>query len=447
MKKFISLIIAVAIIASMCMMAVPASAATPSITGPGTINTEDGTYSFKVKVAGVPQKNSWIAIFNKEQLKENNNDYNLAGQYGRFFTQACTQSDGSDIKNIVPDGTEVTLSTDKAITKTYETITPGEYVICMFKRFEENHWYELVAQTDLTVKSPWKSFTVSDNTLQKSEAMIHITSPEAYHDTYFTAKGEFEGLSFTAWSDNKGTGLQRWNFEILDTDENVLFQKDTKIIENKLVIMKFNKLPAGDYIFRVSPVDDYEPGDSGDGSAKYYLAMPVSEVLSEYTESCFTIYESCIVNSGGEEENDVTGEDSGYAVAFSLLPVDSDAWDKGTSNEQPQGTTAPDATEAPSDDNNNTEEPGDDNNEEVPGDDTNAEVPGDDNNAEEPGDATAAPEATEAPKATAGTSDKGSADKDGGLGLGAIIGIVSGGVVVLAGAALAIYFLVIKKKK
>ena len=446
MKKFISLIIAVAIIASMCMMAVPASAATPSITGPGTINTEDGTYSFKVKVAGVPQKNSWITIFNKEQLKENNNDYNLAGQYGRFFTQACTQSDGSDIKNIVPDGTEVTLSTDKAITKTYETITPGEYVICMFKRFEENHWYELVAQTDLTVKSPWKSFTVSDNTLQKSEAMIHITSPEAYHDTYFTAKGEFEGLSFTAWSDNKGTGLQRWNFEILDTDENVLFQKDTKIIENKLVIMKFNKLPAGDYIFRVSPVDDYEPGDSGDGSAKYYLAMPVSEVLSEYTESCFTIYESCIVNSGGEEENDVTGEDSGYAVAFSLLPVDSDAWDKGTSNEQPQGTTAPDATEAPSDD-NNTEEPGDDNNEEVPGDDTNAEVPGDDNNAEEPGDATAAPEATEAPKATAGTSDKGSADKDGGLGLGAIIGIVSGGVVVLAGAALAIYFLVIKKKK
>jgi len=446
MKKFISLIIAVAIIASMCMMAVPASAATPSITGPGTINTEDGTYSFKVKVAGVPQKNSWIAIFNKEQLKENNNDYNLAGQYGRFFTQACTQSDGSDIKNIVPDGTEVTLSTDKAITKTYETITPGEYVICMFKRFEENHWYELVAQTDLTVKSPWKSFTVSDNTLQKSEAMIHITSPEAYHDTYFTAKGEFEGLSFTAWSDNKGTGLQRWNFEILDTDENVLFQKDTKIIENKLVIMKFNKLPAGDYIFRVSPVDDYEPGDSGDGSAKYYLAMPVSEVLSEYTESCFTIYESCIVNSGGEEENDVTGEDSGYAVAFSLLPVDSDAWDKGTSNEQPQGTTAPDATEAPSDD-NNTEEPGDDTNEEVPGDDTNEEVPGDDNNAEEPGDATAAPEATEAPKATAGTSDKGSADKDGGLGLGAIIGIVSGGVVVLAGAALAIYFLVIKKKK
>ena len=447
MKKFISMILAVAIIASMCIMAIPASAATPSITGPGTINTEDGTYSFKVKVAGVPQKNSWIAIFNKAQLKANDNDYNLAGQYGRFFTQACTQTDGSDIKSIVPDGTEVTLSTDKAITKTYETITPGEYVICMFKRFEENHWYELVAQTDLTVKSPWKSFTVSDNTLQNSEAMIHITAPEAYHDTYFTAKGEFEGLSFTAWSDNKGTGLQRWNFDILDTNENVMFHKDIKVIENKLVIMKFDKLPAGDYIFRVSPVDDYEPGDNGDGSAKYYLAMPVSEVLSEYTSSCYTIYESCIVNSGGEEENDVTGEDSGYAVAFSLLPVDSDAWDKSGSNDTaPDATVAPDATEAPSDD-NNTEEPGDDDNAEVPGDDNTAEVPDDDNNAEEPGDATSAPGATEAPKATAGTTDKGSADKDGGSNLGLVIGIVSAAVVVVVGAVLAVYFLVIKKKK
>ena len=43
--------------------------------------------------------------------------------------------------------------------------------------------------------------------------------------------------------------------------------------------------------------------------------------------------------------------------------------------------------------------------------------------------------------------DKNDTAKEGGLGTGAIIGIVAGCVVVLAGAALAVYFLVIKKKK
>lgn len=436
MKKFISIILAVAVIASMFMMTIPASAATASITGPGTIYTEDGTYSFKVTVSGVPQKNSWIAIFNKDQLKANSNDYNLAGQYGRFFTQACTQSDGSDIKSIVADGTEITLSSDKAITKTYETIAAGEYVICMFKRFEENHWYELVAYTNLTVKSPWEDFTVSGNTLSKSEAMLHITSADAYHDTYFTAKGAFEGLSFTAWSDNKGT--QEWKFEIVDENEKVWFEKISVVPENKLMIFKFDKIPGGNYIFRVSPVDDYEPGENDDGTAIYYLTMPVSEVLPAYTDSCFTIHEMCTVNTE-DEENDITGEDMGYAVAFSILPVKDDAgWtSNGTTtpdaSEEPSATEGPDATEAPDTNDGSNDAEGD----------LVLDTDTDGDDVEEPENAT---EATKAPTADSDKADSTDAD-DEGSDLVLIIGIVAGGVVVLAGAALAIYFLVIKKKQ
>lgn len=458
MKKIISLMIVVVIFATMCFYVIPASAATPSIKCPAVVTVDDNMeYSFDVTLSGVPSHDSWIAIFKKSEVElaesifsEPDDVFSAAGQYGRFFTRKCTSSDGKDLPTTkVADGTKVTLKSDDACAKTWTQMTAGVYTVYLFTSWEKG--YEIAAQADFSVVNGWQVFTRAGMRVSSREAFeeyketdgsLRLQAEDTYHTTYFTAGDKFDAVGFTGWADEYNT--QKWSFQIIqgkeEYGEDVVVLRDVKQIVKDGVVttVKFNPVPAGEYGLRISAIDGYESG-------KHYFNMPISAILPD--ADVYT------VNNGGvysyPEPADAVDKHVS-AVAFGIRLAS--AVGENTNNKEDENTGNTVNTDAPQ----NTKIP------EVETASPETTTPNQtvDSSATTPPDATlvstptddAGDKNTSEDKVTAGkneSSDKGKAgDKvEDGLEPLVLTGIIVGGVIVFAGVGIAIYFLVIKKKK
>lgn len=127
MKKFVALILAVAMIASIAI--IPSFAESKaSITLDKTeveINA-DGSYELNATITGATTYETWLAIYNKAQLEAAGGDYKACGHYGWIYAQ----NNGRELdKNvIVADGTTVDFGSAKLISTTHGTMLGGEYV-------------------------------------------------------------------------------------------------------------------------------------------------------------------------------------------------------------------------------------------------------------------------------------------------------------------------------
>ncbi len=277
MKKIISLVLAVAMVATMFTAVVPVYAADASITlstNSVAVNA-DGSYgNLTATITGISASaDPWVAFILKSDWT------------GTYVSQSHTGW-WQFVAGQVADGTVLDLSWATRVHSSKGVLEIGkEYVVVLM---DGN---TVAATAEFTTTKGFASATVAQTGLYgTSAAGVNVGQASAVTTTYFTANAEFSGVAFNAWTTDPGT---TWKFELVKvagSEETVVDTATGTVSQDYPNTVEFAAQQAGTYGFRISAVDGYVDGN--------YMILPVAPVASNsYISNVYTTIYDCATES------------------------------------------------------------------------------------------------------------------------------------------------------